>query len=182
VDLHCRRAGIKEWKDAPAYGIEVYRDENTGSLVYIADTGSIAVVSGGEAAAEAPKEGKARDPEWLHGLDLHVRKVGEHDFTPKTHKIGAEIFRDANNGNLILITEAGMIAVVPLKKQVPAPTPNPRDPQFTHGLDLRCRPSGENDFTDRTPSFAVEVFREENLGLIIYVCQSGSIAAVAGKQ
>jgi hypothetical protein len=31
-------------KDTRKYGIEVYRDENNGNLVYISETGSIAVV------------------------------------------------------------------------------------------------------------------------------------------
>jgi hypothetical protein len=44
LDLQVRKAGEKEFKDARAYGIEVFRDENTGNLVYISETGSIAVV------------------------------------------------------------------------------------------------------------------------------------------
>jgi hypothetical protein len=181
MDLRCRKAGHKDWgKDTPAFGLEVYKDANTGNLIYICDTGSVAVVSGVEAPAEPPKEGKA--PRWLHGLDLQVRHVGEKDFTKKTHKIGVEIFQDANNGNFILISEAGNIAVVPGKKDVKAPTPNPRDAKFSHGLDLSCRQSGEKDFTDKTRSFAVEVFREENLGLIVYICETGSISAVVAKQ
>jgi hypothetical protein len=180
MDLRCRKAGQKEWtKDTPAFGVEVYRDLSTGNLLYITDTGSVAVVSGVEAPAEAPKEGKA--PEWLHGLDLHVRKYREKDFTKATHKVGVEAFRDANNGNIILLTEAGNIAVVQGKKDLKAPTPSPRDPRFTHGLDLSCRRYGEKDFTDKTPTFGVEVFREENLGLVIYICETGSISAVTAK-
>jgi hypothetical protein len=181
MDLRCRKAGVKDWnKDTPAYGLEVYKDNNTGNLIYISDTGSVAVVSGVEAPSEAPKEGKA--PQWLHGLDLQVRKIGEKDFTKTTHKVGVEIFQDANNGNLILITEAGYLAVVPGKKDVKSPTPNPRDAKFTHGLDLSCRQAGEKDFTDKTRSYAIEVFREENLGLTIYICETGAIAAAVTKQ
>jgi hypothetical protein len=33
-------------KDTKKYGIEVYRDENNGNLIYISETGSIAVVPG----------------------------------------------------------------------------------------------------------------------------------------
>jgi hypothetical protein len=180
MDLRCRKAGIKEWtKDTPAYGLEIYKDSNTGNLIYISDTGSVAVVSGVDAPAEAPKEGKA--PQWLHGLDLQVRKVGEKDFTRATRKVGVEIFQDANNNNLILLTEAGYIAVVPGKKDMKAPTFNPRDAKFTHGLDLSCRKAGEKDFTDKTRSYAIEVFREENLGLTIYICDTGAITAAATK-
>ncbi|HEV3262126.1 MAG TPA: hypothetical protein VG013_35065 [Gemmataceae bacterium] len=57
----------------------------------------------------------AKGPKFLHGLDLKVRKGGESDFTDKTPKIGVEVFRDENNGNLIYISESGSIAVVPGK-------------------------------------------------------------------
>jgi hypothetical protein len=33
-------------KDTKKYGIEVFRDENNGNLIYISETGSIAVVPG----------------------------------------------------------------------------------------------------------------------------------------
>jgi hypothetical protein len=181
MDLRVRKAGQKEWtKDTPAFGLEVYRDSNTGNLVYISDTGSVAAVSGVDAPATPPKEGKA--PQWLHGLDLQVRGIGEKDFTKKTAKVGLEIFRDANNGNLILITEAGNLAVVPsTRKDVKAPTANPRDARFTHGLDLSVRQAGEKDFTDKTRSYAIEVFREENLTLTLYVCETGAISAVLAR-
>jgi hypothetical protein len=46
LDFKVRKGGDSEWKDARKYGVEVFRDENTGNLVYISETGSIAVVSG----------------------------------------------------------------------------------------------------------------------------------------
>jgi hypothetical protein len=178
MDLRCRKAGQKEWlKETPAFGLEVYKDVNTGNLIYITNTGSVAAVSGVEAPAEPPKEGKA--PQWLHGLDLQVRRVGEKDFTKATGKVGVEIFRDANNGNLILITETGNIAVAAAgRREFKTPTPNPRDARFTHGLDLSVRQAGEKDFTDKTRSYAIEVFREENVGLTLYICETGAISAV----
>jgi hypothetical protein len=33
-------------KDTRKFGIEVYRDENNGNLIYVSETGSIAVVPG----------------------------------------------------------------------------------------------------------------------------------------
>jgi hypothetical protein len=179
MDLHCRKAGQKDWKDTPIIGVEVYRDVGTGNLIYLSDSGSVAIVSGVEAPAAPPKEGKA--PQWLHGLDLHVRKHGEKDFTKATAKVGVELFRDANNGNLILVTEAGYLAVTPNKEDLKTPTINPRDPRFTHGLDLSCRRAGEPDFTEKTRTYGIEVFREENVGLIIYVCETGALAAVRAK-
>jgi len=58
---------------------------------------------------------ESKNPQWMHGLEFKVRKAGEKDFTDKTNKIGIEVFKDANNGNLIYISETGSIAVVPPK-------------------------------------------------------------------
>ena len=59
-------------------------------------------------AAAGPKDAKL-----AHGLELPVRKAGEKDFTRETKKIGVEVYRDENNGNLIYVSETGSIAVVP---------------------------------------------------------------------
>lgn len=178
MDLRCRKAGQKEWtKDTPSFGIEVYREQKTGNLIYLSETGALAVVPS-KAPATPPAEAKA--PQWLHGLDLHVRKFGEKFFAPTTPKVGVEIFRDAFNGNLILLTETGNLAVVPAPaRDLPAPTPQPRDPRFHHGLDVRCRQIGENDFSERTRGFGIEVFHEENLGLVLYLSETGSLAAIS---
>jgi hypothetical protein len=61
------------------------------------------------------QEEKAKAPAWTHGMELRVRKAGEPDFNKDTKKYGIEVFRDENNGNIIYITEAGDIAVVPGK-------------------------------------------------------------------
>lgn len=58
----------------------------------------------------APKE-----PKWLHGMNLSVRKSSEGNFSEKTPKFGIEVFRDENNGNLIYVSETGSISVVPGK-------------------------------------------------------------------
>lgn len=62
------------------------------------------------------QEGKAKAPDWKHGMELRVRKAGEADFNKETKKFGIEVFRDDNNGNLIYISETGSIAVVPAGK------------------------------------------------------------------
>ena len=48
VDLNVRKGGEKDWKDAAKIGIETYRDENTGNLIYISDSGAVAVVADGQ--------------------------------------------------------------------------------------------------------------------------------------
>jgi hypothetical protein len=58
---------------------------------------------------------KPKAPEWKHGMELRVRKAGEADFNKDTKKIGIEVFRDENNGNLIYVSETGSIAVVPAR-------------------------------------------------------------------
>jgi hypothetical protein len=45
MEVYVRKAGEANFsRDTKKYGIEVYRDENNGNLVYISETGSIAVV------------------------------------------------------------------------------------------------------------------------------------------
>jgi len=47
MELRVRKAGEPDFnKDTKKYGIEVFKDENNGNLVYISETGSIAVVPG----------------------------------------------------------------------------------------------------------------------------------------
>ena len=109
MELSARRAGEADFNpDTKKYGIEVFRDESTGYLVYISETGSIAVSPAGN--LQRPSTIKA--PTWRHGMELRVRKAGEPDFNKETKKFGIEVFRDENNGNLIYISETGSIAVV----------------------------------------------------------------------
>jgi hypothetical protein len=176
LDLKCRRAGEKDFgKDTHLYSIEVFRDENNGNLIYIAETGAIAVAPAGGAKSE----GKA--PDWMHGLDLKVRSAGEKDFTAKTQVHSLEVFRDNNNGNWIYLTDAGNLAVIPGNRSAPAPTAEPREPRWTHGLTLYSRKSGERDFTPKTRGFGIEVFRDENTGATLYLSETGAIAAVAAR-
>jgi hypothetical protein len=181
-DLKVRPAGEKKFDDAKIYSVEVFRDENTGLLVYICETGSIALGTGD---APMPK-GKNKGSEWLHGLDLKCRKGGnlQFDDKKKVKVYGAEVFRDENNGNLIYISETGALAVVPGGKDLAAPTPEEklRDPAWRHGLDLKCRKVGEDAFSDKTRIFGLEVFRDENTGSLLYISEVGFLGALPGKK
>ena len=42
--LKARKGGQKDFDKASKYGIEVFEDKNTGTMIYISETGSIAVV------------------------------------------------------------------------------------------------------------------------------------------
>jgi hypothetical protein len=45
VELRVRKGGEKDFDSrTPRIGIEVYQDENNGNLIYLSETGSIAVV------------------------------------------------------------------------------------------------------------------------------------------
>ena len=47
LDLRVRKAGDPDFnKETKKFGIEVFRDDNNGNLIYITETGSIAVVPG----------------------------------------------------------------------------------------------------------------------------------------
>jgi hypothetical protein len=47
MNVKARKADENDFnKDTKKYGIEVYKDENNGNLIYITETGSIAVVPG----------------------------------------------------------------------------------------------------------------------------------------
>lgn len=176
VDLRVRKGGVKDWKEAMKYGIEVYRDNSTGNLIYICETGNIAVIP--DATETKPGlEGKA--PEWLHGLDLACRKHNEPSFTKDTRKFGVEVFLDTNNGNLIFLCETGALAVAPGPKGVKAPTANVKEPSWSHGLNLKVRKAGEKEFSEKTMVYGAEVFRDENVGVTLYVGENGSITALA---
>lgn len=178
VDLSCRKGGVKEWKDAVKFGLEIYRDANTGNVIYICDTGAVAVLP----EKTETKTGDGKAPVWLHGLDLYCRQHNEMDFTKKTRKFGIEVFRDETNGNLIYISETGALAVVPAgKTPLAAPTAKVKEPVWTHGLNLSCRKAGEPNFTEKTRVYGAEIFRDDNTGVTIYLAETGSIAALAAK-
>ena len=175
-DLSCRKGGVKDWKDARKVGVEVYRDGNTGNLIFISETGAIAAIPEG-----TPAKGEAKAPAWLHGLDLSCRSAGEPTFTKKTRKFGVEVFRDDVTGNLVFVSETGALAVAPAPKALKAPTANVKEPKWTHGLNVKVRTFGEKDFSDKTKVFGAEVFRDENVATTLYVCETGSISAAPAK-
>ena len=172
VDLSVRKGGVKEWKGATKYGVEVYRDANTGNLIFICETGSIAV-----APDTVTVKGDGKAPEWLHGLDLSCRKHDEKAFTDSTRKFGVEVFNDTTTGQLIFICETGAISVAPAGKGLKAPTVGVKEPRWTHGLNVKARKHGEKDFSDKTTVYGAEVFRDENVGVTLFVGETGSISA-----
>ena len=176
VDLAVRKGGVKEWKDASKFGIEVYRDGNTGNLIYITEHGFVAIIP---ETKEVTGEGKS--PEWLHGLDLSCRKHDEKSFGKDTRRFGVEVYSDITTGNLIFISETGSIAVAPTPAGIKAPTAKAKEPGWTHGLNVKCRQFGEKEFSDKTRSFGAEVFVDSNVGATIYVTELGTISVPSAK-
>src|SRR5262245_12444864 len=66
-----------------------------------------------QAQQPTPPAAPTKKPTFLHGMNLGARKAVEDSFSERTTRIGVEVFRDENNGNLIYISETGSIAVVP---------------------------------------------------------------------
>jgi hypothetical protein len=79
----------------------------------------VAFVLGGLAVEFLPRvaaqDSDVKKPKWRHGLSLMVRKADEANFGKDTKKIGIEVFKDENNGNLIYVSETGSISVIPGK-------------------------------------------------------------------
>src|SRR5206468_370250 len=112
---------------------------------------------------------------------LSCRKSDEKAFTKDTRKFGVEVYHDVTTKNLIFISETGCIAVTPAPTKVQAPTAKAKEPEWTHGLNVRCRAHMEKEFSDKTRAFGAEVFRDENVGVVIYINELGNIAAMATK-
>lgn len=158
--------------NAKKIGLEVFKDENTGGLIYITETGSIAT---SPAPATAPDKTKIAPPKPEYGLVLRVRGANEKDFTDKTKKIGLEVFSDPNAGNqLFYITEAGSIATAPK----PASYLEGKSVTWLSGRGLRVRKPGEKDFDDKTTKFGLEVFQDNRTGHLIFITETGAIAVL----
>jgi hypothetical protein len=175
MKLKVRKAGeTKFTDDTKKFGIEVFKDENSGIVLYISETGSIAVVRG--INPPGGKDAKGKDPKYLYGYELRVRKGNEPDFTPDTKKYGVEVFKDEDAGTLVYISETGAIAARPAGSADPGT--KVKDPQWMYALNLRVRKAGEENFTDATKKWGVEVFKDHRAGNLIYVAEDGALSLV----
>jgi hypothetical protein len=95
-------------KNTKVVAVEVFKDPNSGSLIYLSEMGFIA-------AAPMPAGMKdAQGLSWSHAMSLKARKGGEKEFA-NAAKFGIEVFIDKNTGYLVYVCETGSIAVVPKK-------------------------------------------------------------------
>lgn len=160
--------------EAKAVGLEAYKDNNTGGMVYITEGGMLAAATA--VPDKAPDTKDVKKPKPLHGLEADVRKADEANFTPKTQKIGIEVFQDQNTGTLLYISEAGSIAAVP------PPGELKKDQKFSwmHAMSLKARPGKEQDFA-KARKYGVEVYLDRHTGYLVYVCETGAIAVLPRK-
>ncbi len=177
LKLTARPAAERDTDKGKKYGLELFKDETSGCLVYINENGDIDAI-GPTAANDAAVKGKPKDPTRTHAWNLKVRKAGDKDWEGAV-KFGVEVFKDPNNGNLIYITDTGSFAAVPGKLVEKEETG--KSPDWQHGMEVSVRKAGEKDFSKDTKKYGMEVFLDGNNGCLIYLTENGNIAVVPGK-
>jgi hypothetical protein len=172
LEPRARSADQTDFEKARKFGLEVFKDENTGGLIYIvAETGSIAAAPA-PAAAVDPK--KLAPPAARYGLVLRVRAASEPDFTDKTKKIGVEVFEDPNANVLFYLTQDGHVATAPNPGKFP---PEAKGVTWRSAIALRARKGGDKTF-DEAKKYGIEVFQDNRTGNLIFICETGSIAVL----
>jgi formylglycine-generating enzyme required for sulfatase activity len=176
LELKVRKAGQEAFdKDTPAWGIEVFLDENGRNLVYLCDSGMLAVVPA--ARNTSAPTAIARPAVWLYSCTLKVRKASRRPVQFAT--FGVEVYRDENNGNFIYLSQTGSLAVVPGKGTGKVPFGRPKPPGLTHQLELKCHKAGEIE--RGSLAFGIAVFADVNSDCTVYLSEKGAIAAVTGS-
>jgi hypothetical protein len=169
--LSVRTASEKEITDKTLLlGVDFFKGLFAGHLFYMTERSGMALYKsdalGGKAA------------EHQYGLTLRVRKPGQASFGPDAKAFGLEAYKDTNTGGMIYVTEGGMLAMV---AAVPEKTPDSKEvkkPKPLYGLEAKVRKADEANFNDKTQKIGIEVFKDENTGTLIYISDTGSIAAV----
>lgn len=160
----------ESFEQAHGFGLEVFKDENTNELIYITETGAIAVAP---APATPPDPKKVAAPKPVYGLILRVRTADEGDFSPKTKRVGVEVFEDSNANTLFYITQTGSIAVVPSAPR----QDDHKGVTWKNAMNLRARKGGEKEF-DKAKKYGIEVFQDNRTGNLIFICETGAIAVL----
>lgn len=166
-DLRVRPGGKTDWVDAVKIGVEVFHDESAKAVVGISEAGAIAVIP-------SVPVGMDRTAKWLTAHDLSARKAGEPEFTQKTKKYGAELFRDFGSNRLLYVTEAASLAFAP----IPPGLVTDKGPKWHHALEPKVRAPDQSSF-DNAKKIGMEVFKDENTGGLIYITETGAISTAA---
>jgi len=170
LEPRVRTSDQVEFTNAKKFGMEIFKDENTGGLIYITETGSIST-----AAAPAAKPEKVAPPKAAYGLTLRVRGAEESDFTDKTKQISLEVFEDPNANTVFYLTEAGFVAVAPNPGKLAV---GATGVTWKSAMALRARKVGEPEFP-KARKFGIEVFEDNRTGNLIFISETGSIAVLA---
>src|SRR5262249_46050152 len=176
LNFQVRKAGQAKFdeKDTPKFGTEIFHDRDIDKAVYIAETGALGI----GVADKFKKQDEVDPPKLFHGLEMRVRPVGEKGWE-KALKFGAEVFKDVNADNLLYISEKGSICVLPAGS-LSAPD-KIKDPEWSHGLEVKVRKAGEKEFSDTTKKVSLEVYKDENTKQLIYITDAGAIAVVDAR-
>jgi len=170
LEPRVRAPGQNEFSNAKKIGIEVFKDENTGGLIYITETGAISTAA---APSTPPDPKKPLPPKAVYGLQLRVRGADETEFTEKAKSASLEVFEDPNSGALLYLTLEGYVATVPAGKIDQGAT----GVTWKSGMALRARKVGEPEFS-KARRFSVEVFEDNRTGNLIFISETGSIAVL----
>jgi hypothetical protein len=174
LELKVRGPGDQTFEKAARFGLEVSKDENTGGLVYVTETGSIAAAA---APPAAPDPRKIAPPKGAYGLDLLVRAADEAEFTDQTKSVPVEVFEDPNANALVYITGAGSVAAAPNPGKLADPAGG-KAVTWAAAFNLKARKAGEKEF-DKAKKYGVEVFRDNRTGNLLFVSETGAIAVLA---
>lgn len=176
LSLKVRKVGSKSWTEAKAFGLEAYKDNNTGGMVYCTEAGLITTAA--KVPEKAPTQKEVKKPTPLFGLECKVRKADETEWTDKTQKFGVEAFRDEHTGTLIYISDTGSIAAVPPPAEIK--TDDKLNPTWMHAMALKARPGGESEFA-KAKKVGIEVYTDRHTGYVLYVTETGAIAVLPRK-
>jgi hypothetical protein len=158
-------------QDTRIVSVDVFLDRKAGRLLYVGKEGNaLAVVPSGKGVGES--DGKALKS--LHRLVLPVRRFHDKDFGEKTPKISVEVYRDKRTANWVFVSHTGALAVLPADK---APVGKPgQQPKWLYRLPFKVRHFDK--FEVEYHHCNVEVYRDEYTGALLYVAESGTLAAV----
>jgi len=165
-----RNADQDTFENAKRFGLEVFKDENTGGLIYISETGAMCSAA---APPAAPDPKKVAPPKPVYGLTLRVRAADEPEFSEKTKKYGIEVFEDPNANTLFYLSETGSVAVMPNASR----QDDKKGVAWKAAMNLRARKGGEKDF-EKAKKFGIEVFEDNRTGNLIFISETGAIAVM----
>ncbi|HKB40229.1 MAG TPA: hypothetical protein VKD72_27615, partial [Gemmataceae bacterium] len=172
LNLPARKPDEKELtQDTRIVSVDVFLDRKAGRLFYVGKAGNaLAVVPSGKGIGET--DGKALKP--VHRLVLPVRRFHDKDFGEKTPKISVEVYRDKRTANWVFVSHTGALAVFPADK---APVGKPgQKARWLYRLPLKVRHLDK--FEVEYHLCNVDVYRDEYTGALLYVAESGTLAAI----